>query len=334
MVILLYCPRYKLPYACEGRMKDMKAMFDTRFGIEVEFTGITRLMAARAAVRVLGGVVGNIGGSQYCVTTADGRKWKFVFDGSISPLRRSNDRLVTATSAYRVEMVSPILKYHEDMENLQNIIRALRIAGGFASRDSGIHIHLDGVAHTPRSICNFVNIIASKNDLLYKALQIKPTRTQYCKKVDSRLVRELAQRKPKTFEKIADIWYGDSHYNRNQHYHKSRYHFLNLHSFFTGNHTVELRGFNSDLHAGKVRAYVTLALGLNYQAMTQSFACLRIAQSENDKFAMRTYLNRIGFIGAEFKNCREHLYKHLPGSSAWRYGAKPNNERTTNGQEV
>jgi len=32
-------------------------------------------------------------------------------------------------------------------------------------------------------------------------------------------------------------------------------------------------------------------------------------------------LNRIGFIGDEFKNCREHLCKHLEGSAAWRFRA-------------
>lgn len=36
---------------------------------------------------------------------------------------------------------------------------------------------------------------------------------------------------------------------------------------------------------------------------------------------MRTYLNRIGFIGDEFKNCRVHLTNTLTGSSAWRHGA-------------
>jgi len=36
---------------------------------------------------------------------------------------------------------------------------------------------------------------------------------------------------------------------------------------------------------------------------------------------MRIYLNRIGFIGAEYKNYREHLIKHLDGSSAWRFGS-------------
>ena len=104
------------------------------------------------------------------------------------------------------------------------------------------------------------------------------------------------------------------------HYHESRYHLLNLHSYFTGHHTVELRGFNGELHAGKIRAYVVLALALNYQALTQRGASSRKPQTENEKFAMRTYLNRIGLIGDEFKACREHLYKHLDGVAAWRYG--------------
>ncbi|NCB26396.1 MAG: amidoligase, partial [Bacteroidia bacterium] len=34
-----------------------------------------------------------------------------------------------------------------------------------------------------------------------------------------------------------------------------------------------------------------------------------------------TYLNRIGFIGEEFANCREHLTAHLDGSAAWRFRA-------------
>jgi len=47
---------------------------------------------------------------------------------------------------------------------------------------------LDGANHTPQTIKNFVNIIASKNDLLYKALQIKGERQRFCKKLDEYLV--------------------------------------------------------------------------------------------------------------------------------------------------
>lgn len=299
-------------------------MLTTSFGIEIEFTGITRAAAAKVAAAHLNGRNVHIGGSYdtYEVTTADGRKWKIVRDSSIKPQKKEGGVKVSASDLYKVELVSPILNYRNDIETLQELIRKLRKAGGFTNESCGIHIHLDGAAHTARSIRNFINIIASKNDLFYKALQIKPERARYCKTMDSNLVAEINRKKPQTLAQIEDIWYagyGNGNF-RNIHYHQSRYHFLNLHSFFHGHHTVELRGFNSELHAGKVRAYIVLALALNHQALTQSSASSRKPQTENEKFAMRTYLNRIGLIGDEFKNCREHLTAHLNGSSAWRYG--------------
>ena len=163
-------------------------MFTTNFGIEIEFTGITRAEAARVAAEHLGGTAANTGGyyGTQTVTAPDGRVWKFMSDGSIHCQRRENGRKVPATdSAYSVELVSPILSYREDIETLQGLIRKLRKAGAFAGEGTGcgIHIHLDGANHTARSIKNFVNIIAARNDLFYQALQITPERMRYCKKM-------------------------------------------------------------------------------------------------------------------------------------------------------
>ncbi|MFV0485434.1 MAG: amidoligase family protein [Candidatus Saccharimonadales bacterium] len=303
-------------------------MFNNRFGIEIEFTGITREQAAEIATEHLGGMARYTGSgySAWEVTAPDDRVWKFVYDSSVSPLKKANGQIVEASGEYKVELVSPILTYYEDISTLQSLIRKLRAAKAFAPNDAGIHIHLDGANHTSRSICNFVKIIASKNDLLYKALQIKPERMSYCKKLDARLLERINSTHPRTLEQISEIWYRDYGGIDHRHYHDSRYFFLNLHAFFTGHHTVELRGFNSTLsHAGMVRSYVVLALALNHQALTQSSASSRRVQSENDKFAMRTYLNRIGFIGDEFKSCREHLCKHLDGNGAWRFGLPDRN---------
>lgn len=297
-------------------------MFSHRFGIEIEFSGITRKEAADVASKILGGSV-KIGSDYYnihTVTDSSGRVWKFMYDGSIKCQKKVGNRVVAADKSYSVELVSPILTYREDIDTLQKLVRALRKAGAFAdSSCCGIHIHLDGAPHTPRSVRNFINIIASKNDLFYKALQIEPGRMTYCKKMDSYLVECMNKLKPKTMDRIADIWYSGYSEDRNRHYHDSRYHFLNLHSLFSGRGTIELRGFNSELHAGKIRSYVVLALAINNQALTQKSASSAKPQMENEKFAMRVYLNRIGFIGDEFKNCREHLCKHLSGNAAWRY---------------
>ena len=297
-------------------------MLKARFGIEIEFTGITRRKASEVVAKFFNTEVREVG-TYYDtkeVRQADGRKWKVMYDGSIRCQKKVNGRIESADRYYSVELVSPILTYKEDIENLQQLVRELRHVGAFANSSCGIHIHLDGAPHTVQSLRNFINIIASKNDLFYKALQIEESRMRYCKKMDDSLVKRINKSKPKTMEQLANIWYAGYWGDRNQHYHDSRYHFLNLHSFFTGHHTVELRGFNSELHAGKIRSYIVLALALNHQALSQKQASSKKPQVENEKFAMRTYLNRIGFIGDDYKNCREHLTKALSGSSAWRHG--------------
>jgi hypothetical protein len=301
--------------------KEIEYMKSTGFGIEVEFTGITRTEAAEVVRKCLNGRTEVLGDSYdtRAITAPNNMIWKIVSDASITCKKKENDREIAASRLYSCELVSPILTYEKDIEVLQEIIRKLRHAGGLTGATEGIHIHLNGSNHTPQSIRNFINIIASKNDLFYKALEIEKERAKYCKRLDAHLVEKMNAKKPQTFKAISDIWYEGYGENINTHYHQSRYHFLNLHSFFTGHHTVELRGFNSELHAGKVRSFVILALALNQQALTQRCASSKKNQTENEKFAMRTYLNRIGLIGEEFKNCREHLTQALGGCSGWRF---------------
>ena len=287
-------------------------MLEKNFGIEVEFTGITRARALDIVADHLNDGVLTERGRDY-VMALDGRKWKVVSDGSINV--ESKD----GRACESCELVSPILNYRRDIEGLQELVRKLRRAGAMVNGSCGIHIHLDGADHTARSIRNFVNIVASKNDIIYKALQVKESRMRYCQKIDTRLVEAIQAKSNPSLDDIEEIWYSNYSGNRNAHYHSSRYHFLNLHSFFSGHHTVELRGFNGSLHAGVIRSYIVMALALNNQALTQKFASAKKPQVENEKFAMRTYLNRLGLIGDEFKNCREHLCKHLDGNGAWRF---------------
>lgn len=300
-----------------------KEFLKSNFGIEIEFTGITRRKAAEIVVEHLGGSVEEL--HDYYKTlkiiARDGRVWKIMYDGSIKCQKRTGGQKVSASSEYSVELVSPILTYEKDMVDVQEMVRKLRKAGAFSEQQNctGIHIHLDGRDHTPKSIRNFMNIIYSRNDLLYDALQIEQRRMQFCKKMDESLVHKMNRSKPTTFNQIEDIWYQGYGERRERHYHESRYHFLNLHSLFNGCGTVELRGFNGTLHAGKIRSYIALSLALNHQALSQKSASSKKPQIENPKFSMRTWLNRIGFIGDDFKNCREHLCKHLEGSAAWRF---------------
>ena len=114
--------------------------------------------------------------------------------------------------------------------------------------------------------------MASKEELLYKALNIDMARLRYCKKVNDELVATINKKKPKTLVALADIWYaGYGNEDRERHYHNSRYHGLNLHSTFTTG-TIEFRLFNGTLHAGKIKAYIQFCLALIHQALNQKSA--------------------------------------------------------------
>jgi len=96
-------------------------MFQTKFGIEVEFTGITRAQAAKAAAEFLGGTIKSESDYYYTqkVIAPDGRVWKFMSDGSIQTQKKAGGRIVAADNSYSVELVSPILTYREDIDTLQ-----------------------------------------------------------------------------------------------------------------------------------------------------------------------------------------------------------------------
>lgn len=103
---------------------------------------------------------------------------------------------------------------------------------------------------------------------------------------------------------------------------------LNYHATFTKG-TIEFRLFQFDapsdgkkngLHAGQLKSYIQLCLALSQMAKTVRTASPKPQQNENPKYAMRTWLLRLGFIGDEFKTAREILTKRLSGDTAFRNG--------------
>lgn len=46
--------------------------------------------------------------------------------------------------------------------------------------------------------------------------------------------------------------------------------------------------------------------------------------SDNEKYAMRCFLLRIGMIGSEYKSARRVLLRNLPGNTAFRHGGEKN----------
>ena len=289
-----------------------------RFGIEIEMTGITRCSAAKAIRDVLGGSVEHIGGSydKYKIYDDDGRAWSIVSDASIEPYKKNGDR---ASDLYKVEMNSPVLDY-EDIPLLQSVIRGLRSAGAITGPqyDCGTHVHIDASDFDAQKIRNLVNIWSSKEDFLWDALQVSSARSTYCKKINRSFVEQLNRRKPKDMEKIKQMWYSETYQSPSNHYNPTRYHALNLHSYFQHGH-FEIRACNASLHAGEVRAQIVLALAISNAAFTKKYCSPAVSHSDNMRYSFRVFLLNLGLIGDEFKNCRTHLLKHLDGNIAWRH---------------
>ena len=308
----------------EKTTKQIEEMKTQTIGVEVEMNSITREKAAKLAADFFGTgrykyTARRNGYETWSAWDADGREWKFQKDVSI-----------TGPDSEKCELVTPILKY-EDMESLQELIRRLRKAGAKsdATRGCRVHIHIGANGHTPQTMRNLANIMASHESLIADALNLDRGRMhRYCRTVNPNFLAEVNRKKPKTMADFADIWHtaNGAGCGRNHHYNDSRYHMLNYHATFTKG-TIEFRLFQFDapangrqngLHAGQLKSYIQLCLALSQMAKTVKTASSKPQQNENPKYAMRTWLLRLGFIGDEFKTAREILTKRLAGDTAFR----------------
>lgn len=291
-----------------------------RYGVEVEMTGITRAKAASIIAEVFGTRASSADGSCYhTITIKDqsSRTWKVMRDSSISPAR--NDGTNEYMDEYRVEMVTPPLNY-EDIETLQTIIRKLREAGAKANSSCGIHIHVDGANHTPKSLKKLINFMVARQDLIYEALNIGARGDQWCRKLNPQLLVEMRKDKNLSKSSAENIWYSRANDNYcggidHQHYNTTRYHGVNLHSYFSKG-TVEFRLFNSTLHAGKIKAYIQFCLAVSSWAITSEdntvFRSMAGYNAEQKVTIMRNILtHRLGLFGDEFKTCRLWMMKNL-----------------------
>ena len=320
------------------QIANMKAQ---TFGVEVEMNHITRRDAAELAGKYFktynfANTAFEDGYMTWSAWDAQGRKWKFSRDVSIH-----------GPDDQKCELVTPILKY-EDMGLLQGLIRQLRKAGAKScpAEGCGVHIHvglkgLDGRDHDARTLRNLVNIMAAHESQIGRAIYIDRGRTgSYCRTVDPRFLKQVNEKKPKTMTELANVWYSAQgcEYGRTSHYNDSRYHMLNLHpgmawTLGSRDHakpTVEFRLFQfsnphgeckGGLHAGKLKAFVQLCLAMSELAKELKYASPKPQQTENEKYAMRCWMLRLGFIGEEFATARELLLRNMKGNASYRQTA-------------
>lgn len=77
-----------------------------------------------------------------------------------------------------------------------------------------------------------------------------------------------------------------------------------------------------NLGADEAKTYTHLISALCDMARNQKRITAKEKTTDNDKYAFRCFLLRLGFIGAEFKDERKILLRDLSGNSAFKSGAK------------
>lgn len=91
------------------------------------------------------------------------------------------------------------------------------------------------------------------------------------------------------------------------------------------NGTVSFPWFKS-ISPEEGRTYTTFISSLCQMSLNQKRIAAKAKDNENEKYAFRCFLLRLGFIGDEYKADRKILLKNLTGSSAFKSGAKKGGE--------
>ena len=179
-------------------------------------TGITRRQAAEAAAALFGATARQTHESRtydpWEVMDREGKAWRFVYDASIRGSRRLGlQQVPTGDGVYKVEMNSPKLEYSE-LGKLQEVVRALRRAGAVVNESCGMHVHVDASRHTPRSLKNALSIMYSKEDILFKALNVNERRVErWCQKVREPMLEKIRKLPANTtMERLKREWYEGS----------------------------------------------------------------------------------------------------------------------------
>ena len=96
----------------------------------------------------------------------------------------------------------------------------------------------------------------------------------------------------------------------------------NLASLLEAKGSLIRKALNIDLTADEIKAYTHFIGALCGMAKNQKRITAKEKEVDNEKYAFRCFLLRLGFIGNEYKDERKVLLRNLSGSSAFKSGAK------------
>jgi len=163
-----------------------------------------------------------------------------------------------------------------------------------------VEISLPLAGHTGTSLRNLVNMIFSKQTMIQKALNIEEML------IDEGLVTLLNKNKLESKEDFNALLLE-----------AGRDKCIGISFDFE----QELITFKFRItSAEQIKAVSDLLALINENAKTQKHASSKPGQTDNEKYAFRTWLIRLGMIGDEYKATRKTLLANLEGNGAFRGG--------------
>lgn len=87
--------------------------------------------------------------------------------------------------------------------------------------------------------------------------------------------------------------------------------------------TITFPWFTASGTGGETDAYAHFVVALCQMAKNQKRITAKEKELENDKFTMRLFLIRLGFVGPDYKAARTILLKNLTGNSSFKSGQRP-----------
>lgn len=176
----------------------------------------------------------------------------------------------------RCVLVSPLLAY-EDMDGLLCLLREVRSATGVeGGPNCGMRVFAFLGEGNWQAKVNLQNLFCSKRALLFRALKT-----------------DLEAFRPRAQERIDRIVFG-------------------------GEDLREVFPYDaaSSLDPDEAKATLQLALAAAAQAVNQERVSAKPGKAENERYAFRCWMVRMGLIGDEYKPMRRRFLKRLPGDSA------------------
>ena len=83
---------------------------------------------------------------------------------------------------------------------------------------------------------------------------------------------------------------------------------------------INFTWFPYTVDGDEIAAYTQFISRLCDMARDAKRVLSKPTETDNDKYAFRCFLLRLGFIGKEYKTARKILLRNLTGNSAFRYG--------------